>query len=235
MMDYSQYLQKIYDEKSFQRKMAYIAHNFGHYFDRGQKVLEIGPGLGEFIAFCNRHGIMKPDVVERDAGVIEYISKNYSVGHTWIAAAEDLEGIEHNLGLYDRIFLLQVLEHTRKHTHVNLLRLLYRHLNPTGAIIIVVPNGGTPLGIVERYWDITHEVAFSENSLQQIVGMADLPGARIEISAFRIPPSEPLNIIRIVVQQLLHFGLKLLMIANGGVWCRIYTPNISLIVHKANE
>jgi SAM-dependent methyltransferase len=232
MTDYSEYLRSIYDEKSFRRKLGYISHNFGRYFASGQKVLEIGPGFGEFIAFCNRRGITKPDVVDRDAGVIRYISKSYSVGNAWIADAEDLERIDRDLGQYDRIFLLQVFEHAKKHTHVNVLRLLYRHLTPGGAIIIVVPNGGTPLGIVERYWDITHEVAFSENALQQIVGMADLPEARIEINGFRIPPSDPLNIIRIIVQRLLHFGLKLMMIANGGIWCRIYTPNISLIVHR---
>ncbi|QOJ13737.1 MAG: methyltransferase domain-containing protein [Planctomycetia bacterium] len=232
MSDYLQYLEGIYGEKSFQRKLGYIEHNFRRLFSPGQRVLEIGPGFGEFLTFCNRVGITDIDIIDRDAGVARHVAEKYNVRHLWIAEAEDLAPIRGELRRYDRIFLMQIMEHVRKSALIPLLRTLYAQLNAGGALIITVPNGGTPLGLVERYSDITHENVFSELSLRQLASMAELPHARVEVRGFCIPPSDLLNIVRIGVQKLLHTAVKLVMIANGGVYFQIYHPNITLIVHR---
>lgn len=232
MSDYLQYLESIYNEKSFQRKLGYIEYNFRRLFSPNQSVLEIGPGFGEFLTFCNRHGITDIDIIDRDAGVAGHVAKKYAVKNLWITSAENLASIDDKMRGYDRIFMMQIMEHVKKDALIPLLQTLYKHLNPGGALIITVPNGGNPLGLIERYSDITHECVFSELSLRQLVEMAGLENHRTEIQGFRIPPVDLLNIVRIGAQKVLHFGLKLLMIANAGVYFQIYEPNITLIVHR---
>lgn len=232
MNDYRTYLESIYDPRTFARKVNYIRYNFGADFSAGQRVLEIGPGLGEFITYCNRVGIHDVDVIDRDPGIAEYIRAKYRVEKLWTASAEDIPTIESELRSYDRIFMLHILEHVRKDLVVPVIQSLYRRLNPGGLLIMIIPNGGTPLAAVERYHDFTHEGAFSENSLRQIAQMANLPESTAEVRGYFIPPYELINLPRIAVQKALHLLLKLMMIANGSTHLKIYTPHLVLRIRR---
>lgn len=235
MGDYLEYLSSIYDEKTFQRKLGYLRYNFGRHFRAGQTVLEIGPGLGEFIVFCNERGIDDIDIIDRDEGIAGFIKQKYKVRNLWVSSAEAIPKIESELRRYDRIFMLHIMEHVEKPDVIPVIQALYRRLKVGGALMIIVPNGGTPLAAIERYHDFTHEGCFSENSLRQIVGMANLPGSRGEVFGYHIPPVHPLNILRIIVQKTLHLCLKLVMIANGSTHLKLYTPHLTLMIHKDRE
>lgn len=233
MDEYAGYLERIYDRKTFERKLAYLDHNFGRLFAAGQAVLEIGPGLGEFVAFVTARKVSALDVVDRDESVLRLLRSRFPIRNAWLASAESLADLDRVLPAYDRIFLLHVLEHVEVEALAPLLRLLFRHLAPGGKLIATVPNGANPLAVVERYSDITHRSLFSPNSLVQLAHMASLPGSfEAEVRGYRIPPSAPINWPRIVMQKLLHLGLLGVMVANGGVFERIYHPNISLILTK---
>jgi 2-polyprenyl-3-methyl-5-hydroxy-6-metoxy-1,4-benzoquinol methylase len=232
MADYSEYLDRISSQQTFKRKCAWLSHNFGRFFAEGQRVLEIGPGLGEFLQFLKEPGITTIDVVDRDQGVLELIKSRFSVRHAWMCSAEDISTLDQQLEQYDRIFLLQVMEHIETHHLQSFLRTLYRHLAPGGMILITVPNGGNPLSIVERYSDITHHNLFSENSLRELVDLTELPGSECRIQGYRIPPVSLVDVIRIGLQKVLHLILKGLLVINGGVFFSVYEPNITLIIEK---
>jgi cyclopropane fatty-acyl-phospholipid synthase-like methyltransferase len=232
MAEYIDYLESISDHRTFVRKCAWLKHNFGTTFKAGQRVLELGPGRGEFLHFAAGKGIKDIDVIDRDSGVLSYIQSRYPVRRAWAASAEDLQAIDQELGMYDRIFALQIVEHIETKHLYTFLQVLYKHLTPGGQILITVPNGGNPLGLVERYSDITHHNLFSENSLKQLVQFCELPRAVATVRGYKTPLASALDYVRVPLQWTLHLLLKLVMIANGGVFFSLYHPNITLVVEK---
>ena len=99
-------------------------------------------------------------------------------------AASDIATVENKLSTYDIIMMTQVLEHIQKTKHISYLQTLYRKLKKGGVLIITVPNIGNPLAIFERYYDYTHETAFTENSLLQLADLLELEDAIIKIQPF---------------------------------------------------
>jgi 2-polyprenyl-3-methyl-5-hydroxy-6-metoxy-1,4-benzoquinol methylase len=230
--DYSEYLERISSPGMFERKCDYLRHNFARFFGPGNRVLEIGPGRGEFLFFAREKGCAFVDVVDRDKGVLEYVREDPIVRHRWQCSAEKIDDLKGDLGEYDRIFLLQVMEHIETQHLQEFLKSLYNRLAPGGKILITVPNGANPLSIVERYSDITHHNLFSENSLRELVELTGLPGASTEVQGYRIPPNGIINVTRIFLQWGLHLLLKALLVVNGGVYFSIYQPNVTLIVTR---
>ena len=234
-MSYLTQLQSVGNTLTLKRKKEYISHNFGTIINPllnkdNVSVLEIGPGFGEFIEYCSDKGIKKIDIVERDKSVITFLKKTYKIRNIFLN--HDIWEIDGKLDMYDVIMMTQVLEHISQKDHINVLQTLYKHLNINGILIITVPNIGNPLAIFERYYDYTHQTAFTEHSLEQMIDFADLRKAKITLQPFRIPPTSIINIVRGFLQSVLHLGFKLLYIVNGGVYPRILTTNISLIVER---
>jgi len=234
MAQYIDYLESISNPATFRRKCQWLNHNFGALFSAGQQVLEIGPGRGEFLEFAATKGITNIDVIDRDQGVLDYVKARYPVRGAWTCSAENLSSLDTTLSTYDRIFVLQVMEHIRTESLEDFIRSLYKHLKPGGKLIITVPNGANPLSIVERYSDITHHNLFSENSLRELVQLSGVPGAKTSVQGYRIPPVSVIDIVRIGLQKALHLCLKGLLVVNGGVFFSIYDPNITLIVERAD-
>lgn len=234
-MSYLTQLQSVGNALTLKRKKEYISHNFGKTIDpllkkKNVSILEIGPGFGEFIEYCSDKKIASIDIVERDKSVINFLKKNYRLRTVFLN--QDVWKIDRKLKRYDLIMMTQVLEHIPVVDHIKVLRTLYKHLNSKGAIIITVPNIGNPLATFERYYDYTHQTAFTEHSLEQMVDFAGLKKAKISLQGFRIPPVSLINIMRIFMQSILHVLFKLSYILNGGVYPRILTTNISLIIEK---
>jgi 2-polyprenyl-3-methyl-5-hydroxy-6-metoxy-1,4-benzoquinol methylase len=232
MAQYIDYLESISNPATFRRKCQWLDHNFGSLFSSGQEVLEIGPGRGEFLHFAAGKGISGIDVIDRDQGVLVYVKSRYPTRNAWACSAENISSLDSALSTYDRIFVLQVMEHIRTESLEDFIRSLYRRLKVGGKLIITVPNGANPLSIVERYSDITHHNLFSENSLRELVQLSGVPGAKTHVQGYRIPPVSAIDIARIVLQRALHLCLKGLLVVNGGVFFSIYDPNITLILER---
>ena len=233
-MTYFTQLQQQTNNLTIKRKKEYIQFNFGKVIDKrllkpNCKVLEIGPGLGDFVEYCNDKKVYAVDIIDQDEAVISYISKKYKIQKEYSSLHQFLN---QKASLYDIILLTQVLEHIPQEEHISLLKGLYERLSDKGVIIITVPNIGNPLAIFERYYDYTHKTAFTEHSLMQMVDFANFKNVRVTVQPFRIPPYSLINIVRSILQSLLHGIFKLIYIINGGVYPRILTTNITLIVER---
>lgn len=235
------YLSQLSDganELTLKRKKDYIRFNFGSLIDGKLKqkncsVLEIGPGLGEFVSYCNHWGVMNIDVIDRENEVLNYVEKKFKIRSKFLSA--DVFPIKEKLKSYDIIMMTQVLEHIPKEKHIPYLQTLYSHLNEGGAILITVPNIGNPLAIYERYYDYTHEMAFTDHSLIQLADFAHLKNSRMRVQAFNIPTYDPINIIRSGFQFILHVLFRLLFMVNGGVYPQVLTTNITLVIEKSEQ
>lgn len=232
MAQYLQYLEDMYSSKTSERKLQYLKYNFGAFLKPDMTILELGPGLGEFLAFASEAGVNSIDVIERDEAVLERLKQNFTLNNSWLVSAENLSSIDEELRQYDCIFMLQIMEHVETKELPNLIQTLFNHLKPGGVLLVTVPNGGNPLSVVERYSDITHHNVFTENSLKQLVNMTGLSPCETTVAGYKIPTSNILNRFRRALQSLLHLLLKGVLIVNGGVSFKLFEPNITLIVKK---
>jgi 2-polyprenyl-3-methyl-5-hydroxy-6-metoxy-1,4-benzoquinol methylase len=232
MTDYLHYLDTISSSRTFKQKLNRARSNFGRYLRRGQTVLEVGPGKGEFLALLARTGITDVDIIEQDATICHHITSHFPITRNWSLPIENLNTVIDQLREYDVIMLLQVLEHVRREKLPDVMRLLHSRLKPGGHLIVVVPNGGNPLGVVERYADLTHQTLFTENSLRQLVAAADIEDCTIEISGYHIPRNSPVNLLRIAAQKCLHALMLTMLIVNGGNYYRTLDPNICLFLTR---
>lgn len=234
MSKYLDHLTQMSTEQTLSRKVEYFRYNIGSFLNnlnfKKVKVLEIGPGLGEFESFLNKNKIYDIDIIDNDNSILDYVSGKYKVKNNFLS--NDLSKIEKKFRNYDLIFLMQVLEHIPVASFESVMRILFAHLNKNGYLIIIVPNANNPLGLIERYADLQHTNAFTTQSLKDLVNLANLKNCQIEIKGFEIPNTGIINIMRKILQKVLHFFLLLLMIINGGLFFKVMTPNIMLVVKK---
>lgn len=234
MSRYIQHLQQLSNPKTFQRKKDYIDYNLKPYFGvvgyKNIKVFEIGPGLGEFESYLNDKGIFDIDIVDNDKSVLDFVSRKYKIKKSLVS--KNIPLLNSKLGKYNLIFLMQVFEHLPIEQYKKIILTLFNHLNDNGFLIIVVPNGSNPLGIVERYADLQHNNCFTEQSLKDLVNLVGLKNYEMEIKGYEVPPYDLINVIRKLLQKILHFVLLIIMVINGGVFFKTMTPNIMLIIKK---
>ncbi len=234
MESYVQHLQEMSSPLTFIRKKRYIDYNLKKYFKelgyQNLQVLEVGPGLGEFESYLNDKRVYSIDIVDNDQTILTYVTKRYKINRSFLS--KSLKDVDKKLGQYNFIFLMQVLEHLPASEYIITLKLLYSRLNKNGYLIIVVPNGNNPLGLIERYADLQHTGCFTQTSLKDLVRTSGIKDYKLEIKGYEIPPYDFINLIRIFLQKILHFILYLIMIINGGNYFKIMTPNIALIIKK---
>lgn len=234
MSNYVKHLEELSTPETLKRKKDYIDYNLKNYFNMisfsNIKVLEIGPGLGEFESYLNDKGVSNIDIVDNDKNILDYVSKKYQIKKYYMA--NDIIFLDKKIGKYNFIFLMQVLEHLPIDKYAAVLGLLYKHLDKKGFMVIVVPNANNPLGLVERYGDLQHTGSFTEQSLKDLINISGIKDYSMEIKGYEIPPFDPLNILRVILQKILHLILLSIMIINGGLFFKTMTPNIALIIKK---
>jgi len=235
MSQYKKHLQALYSNDTFRRKVEYINYNFGNLLRRavvkkGQAVLEIGPGMGELIGYLNSLGCRQIDVVDNDKHILDEIAKNFKIRRQFLNG--DTASLDNKLLNYRVIVGIQVLEHMSVDLLPKVIATLYKHLDKGGEMLFVVPNAGNPLGMIERYGDWQHTTAFTKQSLRDLVSVSGIKNYELNLFGYRIPPSNLINVVRIVAQKLLHLFLLGVMVTNGGTYFKIMTPNLVLKIKK---
>lgn len=232
MSNYTDRLKILYGPVTFQRKIDYLKYNlkFIKWNLVKPTVLEVGPGMGEFESFLNNQDINNIDIVDNDKNILKHVAYNFKIKNSLFA--EDISKIDSYLRNYDVVLLLQVLEHIPIKNQSNILKTLYKHLKKNGYLIVVVPNGNNPLGLVERYTDYQHTCSFTEQSLKDLLDLSGIKNYKVAFRGFEIPPFSLINIVRILLQKILHLFLLMLLIINGGVFFKIMTPNLMMIIRK---
>lgn len=232
MENYTNYLESMYSPKTFKRKLQYIQYNFWYFFDeKVRNILEIWPWLGELIDFSKSKNINNISIVDNDKGVIDYCNKNYKITESFLIK-NSVKEIDWSLKKYDIIFMNQILEHIVKDDQIETLKILYNKLNTWGKLIINVPNAWNFLTMTEIYADITHTTAFTDNSLKEIAMQIVNQKDEVIIKWYQIPPYNVINIVRIILQKILHSIQLLMYIAHWWSYSKILTPNISLVIKK---
>lgn len=131
--------------------------------------LDLACGCGEFMHLLESAGYLNTAGV--DLCEEELVQARHYVKGTLTQAnvLDHLKGVESNS--QDFISALNFLEHLSKDDLLATLNECRRVLRPGGTLIAMVPNAMSPFGSVTRYWDITHEWAFTPNNFHQLAAL----------------------------------------------------------------
>lgn len=126
-------------------------------------LLEIGFGNCYFLDWARKRGntIIGIEIIQ--ALVDEAINK----GHTAMHGTLEEHGSKLDKN-FDAIVALDVFEHMDLTQLQTSLTIASSCLKPGGSIIIRVPNGGSPFGLMLQNGDSTHMTTFTESKMRQI-------------------------------------------------------------------
>jgi cyclopropane fatty-acyl-phospholipid synthase-like methyltransferase len=135
---------------------------------RAERILDIGCGQGNLVyaltsfGFKDVHGI---DLSEQQIAIskqhglpCEVVDREYVANLANVAPST-----------FEAIFMLDVLEHLDKTEQLRMLNSISQLLVPGGRLILSVPNANASLGLRWRYNDWTHEMAFTEQSIEFVL------------------------------------------------------------------
>jgi SAM-dependent methyltransferase len=187
---------------------------------KSSRCLDLACGCGEMIYCLEREGFentagvdlcreeidegrlfVRGDLVHSD--VLEYLRRTDSKSVDFVTAFNFLEHLPKD-------YLREVLLETR------------RVLCPAGTLVAMVPNAVSPFGGITRYWDITHEWAFSPNNFSQLAALTNFDPV-VEFRECGPMAHGPISGIRYLVWQVIRLGIAGWLLAEladrkGGVY-----------------
>lgn len=135
-------------------------------FRPGMRVLELGCGVGLFLAFLLSMGVEDVTGVEMDAKAKHFMPPDLAARVHTATFAEFLA--DPLIAPFDRIVLLDVFEHFDPGEGVALLRRLRPLLKSGGKLVIRVPNMASPWGLQYQYNDLTHKGQYAPGNIRQL-------------------------------------------------------------------
>ena len=133
---------------------------------------EIGCGEGRVLAYLVAKGVenfigIDPDNVSSDA-VPHPVAVHYRQLGVEAFLASGAEGQK-----FDRVLMIDVLEHFSVEETIQLFRSLRPSLSDAAKLLVRVPNSASPWGQQFHYGDLTHKSAYTPDSMRQLA-KADL-------------------------------------------------------------
>ena len=128
--------------------------------------LEIGCGTGAFLAYLESKGLANFRGIDHDPALkgvqIPEVAARFECIDVWqyLENCGDAD--------FDRVVLLDVLEHFSPEEGFRLLIMIKKALSDRGKIVIKVPNASSPWGMNYQFGDLTHKTAFNPESLRQL-------------------------------------------------------------------
>ena len=212
-----------YGQAEYQRAARAIAHRLREWLpvDPSSCCLDVGCGGGQMLFALELLGFS--DVVGIDVSA-EQVALARQVSDV-VHEVEATSFLRDNPERFDLITALDVVEHFRKDELFDLLDGLYSALKPGGRVILQTPNAESPWGLMHRYHDITHEVAFDPYSLEHVLSLSGF----CSFEARECGPyiHGPTSLARWAIWRSIRAGLYLWNLAEmgtpgSGVYTRVF-------------
>ena len=157
------------DSSAYEQFVPYANYIIHHFLpgDKSAHIVDLGCGIGGFtraIANAGYLNIQGVDISE------ESIQTALSQGVQNVVLGDIFSYLDSIPdATIDAILCIDVLEHFTREESVKLLVGIRRVLKPEGRVIIHVPNAEGIFGSKIRYADFTHEMAYTQKSIAQIL------------------------------------------------------------------
>ncbi|MCZ7612755.1 MAG: hypothetical protein M5T52_04215 [Ignavibacteriaceae bacterium] len=103
-------------------------------------------------------------------------------------------------------------------------------LKENGALILQVPNGQSPFVGKILYGDFTHQNAFTESSLRQLIKSVEFNDIKVYEST--PVPKNIISVIRLFIWKCVRIYLKFLQLIATGSGSGYFSPNIIAVIKK---
>jgi 2-polyprenyl-3-methyl-5-hydroxy-6-metoxy-1,4-benzoquinol methylase len=190
--------------------------------DKNSKILEIGCGHGALIYFAKKMGYLNVEGIDGSAQQVK-LAKLLEINSVREGdLVSELRTVENNS--FDAVVAFDVIEHFTKDELVDLIDEVRRVLKPNGSWIIHAPNAKSPFVGAIQYGDYTHEQAFTETSLTQVLKSSGFQ----DINFFECKPLVygAKSFVRSIIWKIVRMLLSLMNAAetgsldHKGIWTR---------------
>jgi SAM-dependent methyltransferase len=130
---------------------------------KGAKIIDLGCGHGTLVQYLRKLGYNQAIGVDHSGSQVSAIPHEAVLQCDVFAFLEQTEDSS-----VDAFCCIDLLEHLTRDQLIEIARRIARCLKPGGIWLIHVPNGGALFGGRIRYGDLTHETAFTVESLNQL-------------------------------------------------------------------
>jgi len=180
--------------------------------DRSVEVLDLGCGHGALIYFARRAGYNNTRGVD---GSPEQVAAARRLGIEGVEEGDLLATLASQMdGSLDVVVAFDVIEHFTRDELLGFVDQVQRVLRPRGRWIIHTPNGESPFCGRMRYWDLTHELAFTRTSIIQLLLSSNFSN----VQCFEDAPIRHglTSADRWLLWQVIRSGLRLYLAAETG-------------------
>lgn len=193
--------------------------------DRQCSILELGCGYGALLYALREAGYENARGVD---GSPEQVAAAQRLGIPGVESGDLMEWLAAtDAASLDVVIAFDVIEHFCKSELIPLVDEVHRVLK-----IIHAPNAEGPFAGRMRYWDFTHELAFSRASLDQLLRASGF--ASVEVHEDRPVPHGPISIIRAALWRCIRVGLLAYIAVETGELDRraIFSHNLLAIAYR---
>jgi 2-polyprenyl-3-methyl-5-hydroxy-6-metoxy-1,4-benzoquinol methylase len=209
---------------NYKEQTAGLKRGIGHWLNvKDKKILDLGSGTGELCWLAKNMGADNVIGVNLSQDEIDFSQRH--VQATFVN--QDILGylLDSPNESVDVIFALNILEHLTRDELVTVLDNSRRVLKRGGELIAIVPNGTSAYGTMTRYWDITHLLAFTPSSVQQLMRLSGFSSVDFKEWGPRIHGI--VSFVRYLLWQMIRLATGLrLMIETGSLKGGVYTADM---------
>ena len=217
------------DKDKAQKSFVILDSYFGKLLPKNKnaKILDAGCGKGDFVFWLAHLGFSNVRGVDISTEQIEVGKK---AGFTNIYEGNVFDELSKNVDEYDVIIARDILEHFTKDEAVRFCKQTRESLKEEGTLIIQTVNAENLLWGRLRYGDFTHEQAFTETSMRQLLMVAGFG----EIAIY---PQRPVihgikSLVRYIMWRFFELMLGFYLLVETGSWSSVFTQNLLAVAIK---
>lgn len=218
------------DEVGWKQRAPVVAHIARRHLpeDRDTRVLDLGCGDGLMLGWLERAGYRRLQGVEISD---EQVRAAREICDVEIHHQDVMTHLrEREAASADAVVAIDLLEHFPREGLLDVLDEIHRVLADGGRLVIQVPNGEGLFGSGVRYGDVTHELAFTDQSTCQVLRAAGFSQVRCE--EIVAPGRGLVKSARRAAWRVATLPFRLLHLVERGRWSVLLSRNLVASARK---
>jgi len=219
------------DLNGFKPRAALLRKLIREHFpaNREANIVDLGCGHGALVYFARTMGYR--NVLGLDTSPAQ-VAEAKRLAIEGVRQADLMDGLSALPDAsQDLVVAFDVIEHFTKDELLKFVDQVRRVLKPGGRWLLHTPNGESPFGSRMRYWDFTHEQAFTRESISQLL----LTSGFSRVACYEDQPVAhgAKSAVRLVLWKMLRTGLRLwVAIETGSGKGCIFSQNFLVAAEK---
>jgi predicted TPR repeat methyltransferase len=212
-------------------RAPHLKHLIRQHFpkERSAQILELGCGHGAMLYFAQHAGYTNMIGVDVSPEQVEAAAK---LGIDGVHQGDLLKTLKsHADGSLDMVIAFDVIEHLTKNELLDLTDEVQRVLKRGGSWLIHVPNAASPFFGRIRYGDYTHEQAFTQSSLGQLLRASGFSNIRCYEETPII--HNVTSLVRWLLWKTVRTTFRLILAAETGSGNEMFSQNLLAVADKS--